>query len=533
MIRLKNILFFFFLFFILCSSWAQTSKGERWLDLEWEPVEGAIAYEVELYEIKEGRYYTVGTFKTDVSRWTKNVQPGKYVIKMRSLDSRGVGGEWSEEIPVPVKLPFPQKNYPRPGEVFEVEDGKGKEVFFQWEGVAGASFYKLNIYDENGAKLYSTITSEQQVSLHLERLARYEWEVLPLFSKEDQVAEKSSTQPFTLIGGELKTPDLESKVLDKEVLVTWGKVENATSYEYEILQEKNGKQNILKKDETNQAFLTMPKKDVKPGLFLIHVKAKARGYKDSPLAEIIYEYDLKEIKQVLVKKENPTLRKRDYLDISVGQTSLDYEYLYYEKDTYANQSLQGYQFDLAWGKEFYWTLTSLTKLKVLSLSDNYASSLFLTASQDLYKMWQGKSWSWGMGLGVQVDRVSFLTPDRLNLGTMEEESAWIAGGRLGGRLEYRFSPDLRFSYGPQYINHFKPLSSSDGTTIHPSQGHEHEFKANYYIKSNLDLTLNFIWSSHEYKKSAKVGAPSLAREGDIDSLTLTSKTYGVGVRWYY
>lgn len=529
----KKLFFTVFLFSFVSLAWASDQNAERWLDLEWDPVEGAIAYEVELLEIKEGRYYNIGTFKTDVARWTKNVKPGKYAIKMRSLDTRGVGGEWSEEIPVPVKLPFPQKNYPRPGEIFEVEDGKGKEVFFQWEASAGASFYKLNIFDENGRKFYSTVTSDLQTSLQLDKLIRYEWEVLPLFTKDEQISEKVHTQPFTLIGGELKTPDLESKVLDKEVLVSWNRVENATSYQYEILQEKNGKQTVLKKDDTDQTFLTLSRKEIKPGLFLIHVKAKAQGYKDSPLGEVIYEYDLKEIKQVVVKKESSNLRKKDFFDFSFGQSTLDYEYQYFEKDTYAKQSLQGYQLDAVWGKNFFSSLTSLSKIHLLSLSDNYASSLFVTVGQEFLKTWTKGNLAWGASLGVQANRVSFLTPDRLNLGTMDEESAWIAGANVGGFFEYRYGSDLYLSYTPHLVYHAMALSVSDGTEIKKSLGNEHEFKARYYIKSSVDIFGFVSLTSHEYQKNALVGGDSLAREGDTDKLTISSQTYGAGVRWFY
>ena len=72
-----------------------------------------------------------------------------------------------------------------------------------------------------------------------------------------------------------------------------------------------------------------------------------------------------------LKKESSSLRKKDFFDFSVGQHSLDYEYQYYEKDTFAKQSLQGYQADVVWGKSLNYSITSLSKIHLLSLSDKF------------------------------------------------------------------------------------------------------------------------------------------------------------------
>lgn len=529
--KLRNFLTILFVFLVNVA-WALDQNTERWLDLEWDPVEGAIAYEVELLEIKEGRYYNIGTFKTDVSRWTKNVRPGKYAIKMRSLDSRGVGGEWSEEIPVPVKLPFPQKSYPKPGEIFEVEDGKGKEIFFQWEATAGASFYKLNIFDENERKFYSTVTADLQTSLNLEKLIRYEWEVLPLFTKDEQISEKVHTQPFTLIGGELKTPDLESKVLDKEVLIVWQKVENAKTYELELVQEIEGKQESLEKKTLTLPQYKLNKEILKPGLFTVYVKATSKGYKDSPTAELIYAYDKKIIKQVSSKKEASTYRRKDYIETSLGLSRVDYEAKHYEQDTHASQAMQGILFYLGWNKNLG-VIDSQTYLRYLTFSDTYASTTFTTVGQSFSKVWTPSNFSWGIRGGVEFDRVSLLTPKRTDITSSDSNDRILVSPLASLIFSYRAFQDWTFSYVPIFTYHAKALSSPGGSQTYTSYKIEQEVKATYNLKSNLDLFFKGLYSYDKYSYQAKTGGTSLAKSSDTDSFTLNNLSFSLGLNWFY
>ena len=80
----------------------------RWIDLEWDDVTDAAAYEVSLSEIIEGAETSRGIFSTDSARWSKEVNPGNYNVRIRALDKRKVPGAWGEPIPVTIKQEEPQ-----------------------------------------------------------------------------------------------------------------------------------------------------------------------------------------------------------------------------------------------------------------------------------------------------------------------------------------------------------------------------------------------------------------------------------------
>ncbi len=89
---------FFILTFTILAGAAEAAPYRRLVNFEWEAIEGAKNYEIELKQNKEDAQdgkSKVFTFKVKDAAWNGRLTPGKYVMRLRTRDYRGVPGEWS------------------------------------------------------------------------------------------------------------------------------------------------------------------------------------------------------------------------------------------------------------------------------------------------------------------------------------------------------------------------------------------------------------------------------------------------------
>src|SRR5437868_5616668 len=82
------------------------------LELELDEVQGVKGYEVKLLRIQKGKKKPPAIFKLKKSVWAADLVPGKYEMAVRSIDERGVPGEWSESQEILVKIPAPAIVHP-------------------------------------------------------------------------------------------------------------------------------------------------------------------------------------------------------------------------------------------------------------------------------------------------------------------------------------------------------------------------------------------------------------------------------------
>src|SRR5438128_549447 len=88
---------------------AQTPYQRRTLELELEQVEGSSGYDVQVEKfLRDGKKGEVKTFHLKSSTWKATLNPGHYEMKVRTIDSRGVPGEWapSRDFIVPLFPPL-------------------------------------------------------------------------------------------------------------------------------------------------------------------------------------------------------------------------------------------------------------------------------------------------------------------------------------------------------------------------------------------------------------------------------------------
>ena len=219
-------------------SYSQQSR--RNVNLEWEDVEYASKYQIRL--VRKPRPDTSEPpriFKTTEARWSGPLKPGQYTMELRSLDDRGVPGEWSDPIALTVKVPYPVPLKPVYGKKVLTQENQEYDTKFTWKKISGAQGYKLEVKSLDGSytesKQLDEDESEVEISLKVAQI--YQWRVYALMGNETPGEIPERWQKFALIGAQLKPPELKTPLSKYVQDLTWEPTEYAQSYDC-IVQRK-------------------------------------------------------------------------------------------------------------------------------------------------------------------------------------------------------------------------------------------------------------------------------------------------------
>ncbi len=341
---------FLLLIFLSLPAFAQT----RWIDIEWEEVAGAANYEVELFEGADGSLTPRGKYKVDTSSWSNAVPPGKYSLRIRSLDKRGVPGEWSDYIPVKVRMHNPKLFQPGPESQVSTA-----QVDFEWSEVEGAAIYQLVVKNEKDSVVYNSTVKDIRATLFLEDLGQYSWTAYALEegeaqrTKDDFVA--STFKSFTRVGGELQAPEVKVTVNDK-ITLEWPRIRTAKQYEIDYLPPVNSDKSRRFKILTHT--FAFSSKRLREGVTTISIRATAPGYPDSPktIVQLVKSGDKVELQDIIqgtkeeTNKVSPaSLLWKDEIYASMILSKYKYSSTDVENDTELDQKeLTGLGLSLEW-----------------------------------------------------------------------------------------------------------------------------------------------------------------------------------------
>ena len=214
-------------------TYAQTQKARRNVQVEWEAVEGATQYEVQIVS-KEEKGKKPLHFKISEPKWEANIKPGLYSMQVRSFDDRGVPGEWSPASELKVKLQSVIMVSPKPAETINGEHDNSQNVEFSWEPVPSALRYKITVHSKSSSWQNSQELSETTLKLSLPVGEAFEWNVVGIDSKSEEGEVNEAPQLFSIHGPALRKPSIVkpiSKFIDE---VHWSAVDKAQRYSYEL-----------------------------------------------------------------------------------------------------------------------------------------------------------------------------------------------------------------------------------------------------------------------------------------------------------
>lgn len=275
MLRFLSIVLFF-----TCSFGSVHVKAaetyRRVVNFEWEPIEGAKYYEIELR--KKDKNGKVSSFKTEDAAWTGKLSVGRYEFRLRSLDKRKVPGDWSGYAELDVLLEQVKPKFPAANAQIKATDADKHEVNFEWQATPGASGYNVEVYNNKNEVVSTEKVSSPQFSVTLPAAAEYTWKVKAI-SNEGLESETTEVQKFTLMGPKLEKAKVEKPESEFVREIKWAPVEKADNYDV-ILAKYNPQ---IKKWQKFKVFENYKETslnfeaDWPGGQYRVMVKAKAAG----------------------------------------------------------------------------------------------------------------------------------------------------------------------------------------------------------------------------------------------------------------
>ncbi len=221
---------------------AESVKYRRIVEFEWEPIENAKSYELELQKLQmesqkpEGKIHL---FKSELSHWNGKLEPGPYQMRVRAKDWRKVPGEWSSPEIFKVGLDDVKILFPKAKDLIHSSSAQEAAVQFQWESVGGAESYQINITSNDESFRKELSVSKTMAEFDLPVAHEYTWKIkargLGLESDHE------TSNQFSLLGRKISAPKIlapENKFVRE---VSWKPSEDAKDYSY-LVQRYNPQQ---------------------------------------------------------------------------------------------------------------------------------------------------------------------------------------------------------------------------------------------------------------------------------------------------
>ncbi len=228
---------------ILNQSLTQVNKSRRSTEFEWSSIKEAKSYEIEIIPIerKDG-ISNPFLFKTEKPMWNGELKPGKYSMRLRSRDKRGVPGDWSKSESFYVKLYAPKPTSPIDNEAINSKEIDTYDLKLKWEEQSEASRYVIHIEDDSKSFLQDMETNKFEVKLKVPVARKYQWSIKG-FDKEGNEGEPfEEIIPFTVIGKKLETPKINYPETIFVRQLSWKNINLADYYTYTLYKKASSRQ---------------------------------------------------------------------------------------------------------------------------------------------------------------------------------------------------------------------------------------------------------------------------------------------------
>lgn len=275
--------------FLIISEAVLAQSYRRLVNFEWESIDGAISYEIEIRQTnkKDSKPYT---FKVKTAAWNGRLPPGKYVMKLRSMDYRNVPGEWSEPAEFDVNLENVVLKYPAANASLLTKEDEEEDVNLQWNPVGAADEYIVEIKSDDGKFSKTEETSKTSYKFTLPVGTQYTWKVSAR-SKSGMTSDAVSVAQFGILGAKLEKPKIEKPESDFVRELKWSTPDKAEKFDLAIsrLDQKTKKWQTVQqlKDHENDEVAFDEKWP--GGTYKIAVRAKGGLRQPSDIAQVAFK----------------------------------------------------------------------------------------------------------------------------------------------------------------------------------------------------------------------------------------------------
>ncbi len=277
-----------------------TETADSWksVELEWEPVENAMSYEVRLTPTAGG---TARTFKAQENHLTQEVPVGTYTLEVRCLDKNGeTYSPWSAGSTLEVAIKEIMPISPEDNSVIDAEGDKKQAIEFKWSPVDKVKIYTLKVWSSDKKDRPWIFTgTETNKKLAVPPGQVYYWQVSFESANETDYVQQPKVFSFTVQGTKLLMPEI-TRVAATQML-KWPENPDASEFKlrffYHYLDETEW--TLVRDAEVTAA--QWPAGKLKAGMYKVEVIATAprRMSSDPGVLEFTVKPSTAELTQAL------------------------------------------------------------------------------------------------------------------------------------------------------------------------------------------------------------------------------------------
>lgn len=270
---------------------ASEEPSKATLDLEWEVVEDAIAYEVQLTPAAGGEPLR---FIAPENKLSQSLPVGVYRLQIRSKDkASGYYGPWSESTEVEVTTKIVELLEPLNGAEISEPKERRREVMFRWKPMPDAEKYALKLWSEDIDQSKEYDTRNTSAGLLLPTGHTYFWQVTYESAQSIGYRASPKTYSFTLLGKQLVPPVVSRKINPHIVKrMSWTRSPGAQFYKAKLMRRAldETEWHPLRETEIRDKTVWTFEK-LTPGAYRIEVTAHAKNRVSSDIGS--YEFVVK------------------------------------------------------------------------------------------------------------------------------------------------------------------------------------------------------------------------------------------------
>jgi hypothetical protein len=545
---LKNLFFIFFIIFLTINSLKADEIPTRWIDLEWDDIPEAKGYDIELFELLDGKEYSRGIFHSDKSHWSKETKAGKYSVKIRALDKRKVPGPWGEAMPISVKLIPPTLLKPSNDEIFSTSEMDDLVILFHWNISQGSKLYQIVVFNEKNEVIVNEVITNNDYQKRISQIDNYKWFVMPLYSDDEklppaEILSKNNNsiimKKFSVKGKQLIAPIINLEYSAKKgVIFRWEEIYRAEKYKYELYKEDEN--NDIKKianGETTKKILGVGKQILSNGKFVFAVRAQATKFQESELARVTFILDNEQIEIINNESINKEFMNRGIDAASVranfGYPGIKYTSKNYENDTTSTETLRGLAVYAEWKKPiFKKAYFNLLSFKLSQVADTYSEGLFYHIADQI-----GKSFSFThsrlfLSAGLRFEFTPLIYADRFST-KISNLSYQAVGPDINTAYNYRLGPNWSANLNAKIFLPLMSIKAPPGNKLKSSFSIDTELKIFYSLNPQIDFYAGFSRIDHKIRSDALINDISLAIPGDVNEISFSSTYSLFGLEFYY
>lgn len=496
MMWISKMSFLMLMALCLVSMQAQAEKYRRLVTFEWEQIEGAQGYDVEVSKkIKDkDKLYQI---KTKHPQWEGRLTPGSYYIKIRAFDHRGVPGDWSDALPLLVNLDNVAVKSPEPNSQVKTSENDTVDMNFQWHPVQMADKYKLTIVTREGEKVLEETLNKTNFKTSLAVAKEYQLQISAV-SEDGLQSDEVTAVPFSVLGKKLQKPAPEKPKNEFVRELTWTPVSHAENYEYSIqkFDPKTRSWKQIKSGTSTEAKIDFPAK-WSGGTYALKVQSKSALRQDSESIEM--KFKVRNGDRSPASEFNTMVRQsidrvsKWYAFFSYFVTQIKYSSIYYDTaGATSYNSLGGTtRFGLGYNHEKYnWGFLGAIDYSGFQSEKGGILTYFAADAAAVYKKRLRDRDEFRLHMGLFMRELP-ATLANGRTGEYSDSKIASAGPHLGAEYWYAMSPKWGLQANAHVYTNIMKLSTPNGAGINPSHSLQLGFLGSYRYSERMSFLGGF------------------------------------------